>query len=108
MDTITQADLARSLSAAPALAQTFIQSLRSISAERAIEIETLVAERDSYRELAQAAMAELGEMATKLDRERTSRLWLLSQYRALQSGHGAGDARLATNDDAILPEAEAA
>lgn len=108
MDTITQPEPDRAASVSPSLAQTFIQSIRAISAERAAEVEALVAERDSYRELALAAMAELGEMATRLDRERTSRLWLLSQYRALQAGHTAGDARLATSDDAILPEAEAA
>ena len=103
MTKITQTEL--SPVPAPSLAHTFIQSLRDISADRAAEIDALVAERDSYRELAVAAIAEVGLLNTVVDRERESRLWLLAQYRALKSGETDGDPRLTAIDAAILSEA---
>ena len=103
MDTITQDESARATSAPQSLAQTLIHSLRTISAERAAETAALIAERDSYRELLLAAMSEMAALNTQVDRERSSRLWLLSQYRALRDGRGAGDARLDATDDAIVP-----
>lgn len=90
-----------------AVAITFISALRRISAERAEEMAVVQAERDSYRELLQQALASIAELNSAVDRERGSRLWLLAQYRALQSGKAAADPRLSITDAAIVEKAAA-
>lgn len=91
MESIAQALGTSSELARNPLSETFVQSLRQISADRAAEVEALLAERDSYRELAQAAMRELAVLNTRLDRERSSRLFMLAQYRALRDDTATAD-----------------
>lgn len=89
------------------LAQVFVDSLRSISAARTIETANLRAERDSYRELLAAALEQMQALNRTLDRERTSRLWLLEQYRALLPG-GTAASRQVIESDAPLEHQAAA
>lgn len=68
------------------LAQTFINSIRAISAARTEETASLTEERDQARELLRASLDLLAEKDRAYDRLHYSYFDLVAKHRAVMSG----------------------